>query len=315
MKRRGRTVSNLDILSDLKQEEVSFEEAARQFFKHCKIKGLSHDTVLFYQKELKQLRRTLVDVGANVLIVRSIKTDHIEDFIENQLGLKRAISTINCRLRAGRTFMEFCLKKNFIDKNPFDNVSQLKARHEVGATLNKRQLEKLLKAPNITEFVGLRDLAIMSTFAYTGIRLKELSSLRTKDISFDGKGEVVIQQAKNRYGRRIPMTKRLRTILKAYMGERGVLDTDALFVNVENQPINPRTIQERIKYYGNKTGVSKQVQVSPHVFRRTFCRLKVESGVNLFVLQRLTGHSDLEMLKRYVQIYGKDLEMAIEQGF
>jgi integrase/recombinase XerD len=56
------------------------------------------------------------------------------------------------------------------------------------------------------------------------------------------------------------------------------------------------------------------VSVSPHAFRRTFCRLKVEAGTNLFVLQRLTGHQSLEILKRYVEIYGTDLEDAIEQG-
>ncbi|MFS8189155.1 tyrosine-type recombinase/integrase [Rossellomorea marisflavi] len=54
--------------------------------------------------------------------------------------------------------------------------------------------------------------------------------------------------------------------------------------------------------------------MSPHAFRRTFCRLKVEAGVNLFVLQRLTGHQELETLQLYVQIYGKDLEQAIEKG-
>lgn len=112
------------------------------------------------------------------------------------------------------------------------------------------------------------------------------------------------------------MTKRLKTVLKAYVVERGLLEeTDALFVSVENGPINARTVQERLKHYGVVSMVENEVPVSPHAFRRTFCRLKVEAGVNLFVLQRLTGHSDLEMLQRYVQIYGKDLEQAIEKGF
>ncbi|EWG11608.1 tyrosine-type recombinase/integrase [Cytobacillus firmus] len=146
-----------------------------------------------------------------------------------------AINTINARLRAGRTFFNFCHRKKYINKNPYDGVQQLRIRHEVGATFTKRQLKKLLDAPDTTSFIGLRDLAIMLTFAHTGIRLTELTSLRIQGVSFDDKGAINVQRAKNRYARRIPLTARLRTVLKAYIEERGVLDHDSLFISVETK--------------------------------------------------------------------------------
>ncbi|MBS4213233.1 tyrosine-type recombinase/integrase [Neobacillus rhizophilus] len=318
MSRRKSVSTNIleKLVQQQEQPSKDFQKATEEFLKHCKIKGLSPDTVKFYDKELKGLSRALVEIEISLKDLRILKTNDIESWIEYMLEKKRAISSINARMRAGRTFMNYCLKKDYIERNPFDGVSQLKKRHTVGATFTKKQLNKLLDAPDITQFVGLRDLAIMLTFAHVGLRLKELCSLKVQDISFEGNGEVIIQQAKNRYARRVPMTKRLRTVLKAYVAERGLLEeTDALFVSVENAPINARTVQERLKHYGVVSKVENEVPVSPHAFRRTFCRLKVEAGVNLFVLQRLTGHSDLEMLQRYVQIYGKDLEQAIEKGF
>jgi integrase/recombinase XerD len=207
------------------------------------------------------------------------------------------------------------LRKEYATANPFDDIVQLKKRHEVGATFTKRQLKKLLDAPDITTFVGLRDLAFMLTLAHTGIRLSELVHLRIQDVSFDGKGAINVQHAKNRYARRIPLTARLKQVLKAYIQERGVMDIDALFVTVDNTAVNQRLVQRHLKDYGEKTGILKEVAVNPHAFRRTFCRLKVEAGTNIFVLQRLTGHQSLEILKRYVEIYGRDLEKAIEQGF
>jgi integrase/recombinase XerD len=318
MSRRKGTTS-IDVLGKLIQqrEELSkgYLEAKEEFFRHCKIKGLSPDTVKFYEKELKGLFRVLVELEVPLLDIRTVGTNDIEKWVEYMLEKKRAVNSINARLRAGRTFFNFCLNKKYVDQNPFEGVSQLKKRHTVGATFTKKQLDKLLNAPDIKQFVGLRDLTIMLTFAHVGLRLKELCSLKVQDLSFESTGEVIIQQAKNRYARRIPMTKRLKTVMKAYLEERGVLKTDSLFVNVENKPINARTIQVRLKHYGVISKVENEVSVSPHAFRRTFCRLKVEAGVNLFVLQRLTGHSDLVMLQRYVQIYGKDLEQAIEKGF
>jgi integrase/recombinase XerD len=316
-RRKEVSVKTLEKLGNGTKEKPSksFQKASEEFLRHCKIKGLSPESVKFYDKELKGLFRALVELGINTSDIRMIKTLDIENWIEFMLENKRAISSINARMRAGRTFMTFCKKKDYIDDNPFNGIQQLKTRHTIGATFTKKQLNALLDAPDITQFVGLRDLAIMLTFAHVGLRLKELCSLRVQDVSFAEKGEIIIQQAKNRYARRVPLTKRLRKVLKAYIEERGILDTDALFVSVENEPITPRTVQERVKHYGKVSKVEKEVSVSPHAFRRTFCRLKVEAGVNLFVLQRLTGHSDLEMLQRYVQIYGKDLEQAIEKGF
>jgi integrase/recombinase XerD len=317
MSRRKSITSEKVLVKLQKQQEnpkKNFFDASEEFLKQCKIKGLSPDTLHFYQKELKGLSRALVELGVSLENVRKINTQQIENWIVYMQEKRRAISSINARIRAGRTMMNYCLKKKYIDINPFDGVQQLKKRHIIGATFTKRQLDRLLNTPDITHFVGLRDLAIMLTFAHVGLRLKELCSMNIQDLSFEGKGEVIIQQAKNRYARRVPMTQRLRTVLKAYIEERGIVETDALFISVENAPISPRTVQERLKHYGVLSKVQNDVPVSPHAFRRTFCRLKVEAGVNLLILQRLTGHSDLEMLQRYVQIYGKDLEQAIEKG-
>ncbi len=305
----------IDSMTNTSTQVHSFRKTTAEFLKHCRIKGLAPDTVKFYDKELKQIGRTFTETNAPISDVDKITFNHIEKFIEYQLANGMAASTINSRLRAGRTFFNYCARKEYISKNPFDGIQQLKTRHEVGATFTRRQLKRLISAPDITTFSGLRNLAIILTFAHTGIRLTELTSLRVQDVSFDGKGAINVQRAKNRYARRIPLTKRLRAVLRAYIEERGALETDVLFVTVEEQPISARSIQAMIKQYGDITGVSQEVTVSPHAFRRTFCRLKVEAGTNIFVLQRLTGHHSLEILRRYVEIYGRDLEEAIEKGF
>ncbi|MED4228662.1 tyrosine-type recombinase/integrase [Neobacillus cucumis] len=227
MKRRG-SVTNvtaqrtLEAITTKELPVTNYQNAVKEFLRHCRIKGLSPETVKFYDKELKQTGRAFAEINTPLSDIRKIKTAQIESFIEQQQSLNRAINTINSRLRAGRTFFNFCLRKGYVDSNPYEGIQQLRKRHEVGATFSKRQLKLLLNAPDVTTFIGLRDLAIMLTFAHTGIRLTELTSLRIKDVSFDEKGAINIQQAKNRYARRIPLTKRLREVLKAYIQERGV---------------------------------------------------------------------------------------------
>ncbi|MFD0050147.1 site-specific integrase [Actinomycetes bacterium NPDC127524] len=111
MKRRNAT-TNISIQHALErnttQSTVSnFTNAVKEFLRHCRIKGLSPDTVKFYDKELKKTGRAFAEINAPLSDIRKMKTSHIELFIEHQLALGRAVNTINSRLRAGRTFFNF----------------------------------------------------------------------------------------------------------------------------------------------------------------------------------------------------------------
>lgn len=178
-KKRTTNIEVLEKIINPKKEisSKSFLEATGEFLKHCQIKGLSSDNIHFYGKELKCFLRALSKLDVSLNDVRTLETEHVENWIMYMQEKNRAISSINSRMRAGRTFMNYCLKKGYIENNPFDGVLQLKKRHVIGATFTKKQLDKLLSAPDITQFVGLRDLAIMLTFAHVGLRLKELCSL------------------------------------------------------------------------------------------------------------------------------------------
>ncbi|MCR8847791.1 phage integrase N-terminal SAM-like domain-containing protein [Rossellomorea sp. SC111] len=97
-----------------KQEQPvkDFQQASEEFFKHCKIKGLSPDTIMYYQKELKGPFRAFVEIDVRINDVRAMKTQDIENWVEHMLEQNRAVSSINARMRAGRTFMNYCLKKD-----------------------------------------------------------------------------------------------------------------------------------------------------------------------------------------------------------
>lgn len=95
-----------------------------------------------------------------------------------------------------------------------------------------------------------------------------------QDVSFDGKGAITGQRAKNRHTRRIPMTNCLKAVLQAYVIERGALPTDVLFVGIENEPLSGRTIQIRLKEYRKATKVVNEGTVSPHAFIRNWRALK-----------------------------------------
>ncbi|MBS4195392.1 tyrosine-type recombinase/integrase [Lederbergia citri] len=298
----------------ISEKIISFDGAVADYLEHGEIKGLSEFTVKSYQKELKELRRVFVNNNVDLSDIRALSERDFAAFVKSQLDAGFARTTINVRLRTAKLFGNFCVRKKYTDENFASNVSTLKVRHEIGATFTRAQLKRLLDTPDITTFEGVRDLTIMRMFADTGMRLSELTSINLQDVSMADRS-INLQRTKNRYARRIPLTKRLYSLLSIYLRIRGVNgSTDSLFITAGDEPINNRTVQYQIREHGRRSGVLSEVQCSPHVFRRTFAKFKIQAGVDIFTLQALMGHSDIGELRNYVAIYSTDLDDAIEKG-
>ena len=57
--------------------------------------------------------------------------------------------------------------------------------------------------------------------------------------------------------------------------------------------------------YNHSRGVEK---TSLHLFRHTYAKLYIQAGGDPFRLQKLLGHADLTMTRRYVALYADDLK-------
>lgn len=293
---------------------LSYESAVLLFLEYCEIKGLAQGSYDYYEKELKQVRHALAEVDADLSDIRKITDDDYAKVVRWMIDKPFARSTINGRIKSSKTFFTFCKRKKYVATNPTKGLELMKNRKEVGATFTRKQMKRLLDSPDLTTFVGLRDLAIMTTFEHTGIRVSELCGLNIGNLQFSDRS-ILVQRTKNGYARRIPMTSRLYDVLTAYARVRGVVTkSEALFLTQYDSRMSPSTVQYQLRRHGQASGVILETQVSPHVYRRTFAKFKIQAGVNIFVLRDLMGHADIKELENYVKIYSPDLDAAIEKG-
>ncbi|MCZ1180401.1 hypothetical protein EIJ82_01770 [Alkalihalobacillus clausii] len=298
-----------------KKEAITLDKAYELFRHECELKEYSKHTIEYYDREMRTVRRLLVEVGAPIHDLGSLTSDDMYAIMTHQKERGLKPNTVNARMRAIKAVMNWAIDKRYIDKTPFDDVILPSVRHQVGATLTKQQLKRLLEAPDLTTFIGLRDYVLLLTFAHTGARVSEVADLTVQCVSFEDDA-ITFKRTKNGKVRRIPMSKQLNKAMKAWFKVRGNdLDTDALFVTHFDEAMDNRQMQKRIKVYAIETGVEKEVPVSPHAFRRTFAKMKIQNGVDVFTVQALMGHSSLEQLQQYVMLYSEDLRKGIDTGF
>ncbi|MFS8630403.1 MAG: tyrosine-type recombinase/integrase [Bacillales bacterium] len=212
--------------------------------------------------------------------------------------------TLNMYLRAWRVFFRFLHEEGYIQNNPAEDIRLVKTERRIIQTFTKEQVKRLLAVPDRTTFTGYRNYVLMLLLLDTGIRIGEAERLKLTDIRWRDRSIVVY--GKGRKERVVPFQKTLERHLQEYVRIRGHLPHDYLFVNINNEPMKKRSMQDEIRKIGLEAGI-KGVRVSPHTFRHTFAKFYIMNGGDVFSLQKILGHSTLEMCQIYVSMFGTDL--------
>ena len=158
-------------------------------------------------------------------------------------------------------------------------------------------------------FTGTRDRAIILFLLDTGVRANELCSVDLENVNFIT-GEIHICLGKGGKTRYAFLGSKARKALRDYMKFRRE-DTDALWLNKN---------RERLEYWALDMIMRRRAKEANvhhpclHSFRRWFALTCLRAGMDPFSLQELMGHSDLQVLKRYLKQTSPDLMRAHQRA-
>ncbi|MGE7271423.1 tyrosine-type recombinase/integrase [Brevibacillus panacihumi] len=302
--RRPNTIKSfvVDGESHYAAEALDYDAAREAFLRNCRVKNLSDQSLRYYREGLKSLYEGLRDLNVDKPL--DVTPDIIDDLIiaKKDEGLSDAY--VNSLLRGWRVFFRFLHEDGYLPSNPTEKTRLIKAERRIVQTFSREQVRALLAVPDRTTFTGYRNYVLMLTLLETGIRVAEAEALKVTDIRW--RDRVMVVYGKGRKERLVPFQKTLEKHLKEYVAIRGPLDHDYVFVNIDNGPQKKRAMQDEINKIGREAGL-KGVRVSPHTFRHTFAKIYIMNGGDVFSLQKILGHTTLQMVQTYVSLFGTDI--------
>ena len=204
-------------------------------------------------------------------------------------------SYIHSHARVIRTMLRFFHNENYLTKPvifPMPSIRQ--KRMPVLSTEKVQHLIKTCEYP--------RDKALVMFMVDTGARLSEILSMLWSDIEISS-GVVNIRKGKGGKSRFVVIGIKTRRALLKYRRTISPNENSPLFQARGGEFITKSGLRSVLLRLGKLAGF----HVSPHMLRRTFATLSLRSGMNVFHLQGLMGHSSLDMTKRYVQLLEADL--------
>lgn len=284
-------------------QELTSEKCFTEFINQCKARNLSNATIRNYTQQWTYFASWWGGES-----VRSIDRDTIFRYIMHLQEKDISVETVNSALRILRTILNYFHEQNYIQPV---KIKLLKADLPVKDTYTDQELSIMLKKPDIKKcgFREFRTWCVINFLVGTGVRARSLVNIRLSDLDLEN-NLVKLSVVKNRKAQILPLTPSLVIVLNLFLKHRGGEPSDYLFCSETNSKLRESSVNHDIKRYNDARGVS---QSGVHKFRHAFARGFILSGGDPFRLQRLLGHSTLEMTKRYVQLYDRDLHEGMEK--
>ncbi|BFH74415.1 tyrosine-type recombinase/integrase [Sulfurisphaera javensis] len=148
----------------------------------------------------------------------------------------------------------------------------------------------------------LKDKLLIHLMLDTGLRSKELLSIKKSDISIE-KRYIIVRNTKNGEERIVFFTEDTAKMLAKYI--KNLKDTDLLF------NMSYHALYRKLKRLGKKIGID----LRPHILRHTFATQAIRKGMPLPVVQKLLGHKDIRTTQIYTHLITEDLQEVYKKVF
>ena len=261
-------------------------------------RGLAQNTLLAYRRDLERFGRWL---AARSVVLAQVKRSDILDYLASDQAAPAR--TMARRLSTLKRYFQHEVRDGRRSDDPSARVQSPRLGKKLPDALSEAEVEALLKAPNVSDPLGLRDRAMLEVLYATGLRVTELVDLSQTSVSINqGLVRVIGKGGKERL---VPLGEEALDWLErlAREGRVAILGTrtsHAVFPTKRGQAMTRQAFWLLIKRYAELAGIRRQI--SPHTLRHSFATHLLNHGADLRVIQMLLGHSDLSTTQIYTHV-------------
>jgi integrase/recombinase XerC len=295
---------------------TSLESLVNAFLLTKITEGKSPRTVEYYGKNLKRFlwyagHRNFPDD------VRLITEWQVRDFLGyvatstgngSETSSRRAsLTTIRIYWICLTTFFRWCVREGFLEKDPMINIHMKRTPSKVIIPYTQQEIKQMLVVCDydITHhdaFMGNRNRATVLVLWDSGLRRAEFLAMNLRETDTEtGRLRVTGKGQKERV---IRIGENARNSILKYLEYRLDNGRQELWLAQDGKPLSANGLSCAIESLKRRAGVRGQGTI--HRFRHTFALDFLRLDHNVFNLQYLLGHSDLDMVRRYTATLGME---------
>ena len=228
------------------------------------------------------------------------------------------------KLSSIRSLFKYLFNKEKISSNVASKVATPKIHSkdilrlevdEVGRLINQAENPSLLtkQQQGFNKHTQERDVAMLTLFLGTGIRVSECVGLNVEDIDFDNNAFKITRKGGNQvilyFGEEVK--EALLKWLEVRNQKKLPESEKALFVSLQNRRITVRAVENLVKKYSR--AVTPLKKISPHKLRSTYgTNLYRETG-DIYIVADVLGHKDVNTTRKHYAAISEDKRRSVAE--
>lgn len=263
--------------------------------------GKSKCTVNSYRIDLMQFESYIKKDFAE------IKFSDLREWANSLTAQNLAATSRARKISAVKSFFKYLYKMEVISKNPAEFLETPKLEKKQPKVISEEDASEILfhaRNDGDNQSTYMRDLALLMTMLYTGVRREELTNIKLQDINL--KNSTILIHGKGNKQRNVFIGQELLAVLSEYIyGHRKLFkyaeDSEYLFVSLKSGQLSIRAVSDIANKYMERAGC-KEKGKGCHQFRRRTATSVFNNTHDIIATQRLLGHSSPTTTQRYIAI-------------
>ena len=298
-------------------DRLTSEDLFKRFLKDCEARGMSPRSMPGYKSALKMFGLYIDQSGVDIL---KVDREALRGFIVYSRELGRSQRSIELIFSVLSSFYEYLEYEGLHSSNPVPAVrKRYLRRYKDNGDGHERQLISVEDmAKMINSEMDIKDKAIITLLAKTGIRRNELISLDVSDVDFLD-NQIRLKPTAKRTNRTIFIDDECSFILRRWLRVREGLNRHketALFLSSWGFRSSRNDVYLAVTKAAERVGLhnpkSERLEdhFSPHACRHWFTTHLRRRGMRREFIQELRGDSRKEAIDIYDHIDLKELKEA-----
>ena len=280
--------------------EKTVKECYTEYMEYCKSIGQRHGTLESKENFFKYELPKVVNVDDNISTLTEINIkNHINEMIDK--GFKgNYYQTFVIKLKA---FLTFCFRHFYLKEFDVKIPSIQLSKKEI---YTEEEIIKLLKKPDLNKcLVGdYRSWAIVNFFMATGCRTETLLNIKVEDIKFN-MDYILFRHMKTKNQHTVPISDSLKVVLKEYISNLDLKDSDYLFPKIDKSKMKYDTLHQNLSNYFKHCNVKFH---GINTFRNTFATMFIKNGGDIYRLKSILCHANIKTTERYINLLPLELK-------
>ncbi len=233
--------------------------------------------------------------------IKEVEKGDLEGFVEHEQDRGLKPSTVKLRLATVKAFLRFLIEEGVVSEEVFPWKLKIRMPETLPRAMDPEDVEELLAVKG-----NVRNRAMILVLLRTGMRIGELLNTRVADVQMEEQKILIYEGEKNQRGRVVYFSEDAKEALQAWLNKRDQR-IELIFYGYKGRGLSYQAARMMFVKYLEKAGLTHK-GYTLHCLRHTYATELLNARMPLECLEKLMGHSRLEVTRRYAVLTDKTKE-------